>query len=288
MERQSATESGIDQNGDAVSPLMQGIDDRIARFVAGGCVIEEPGLKLRPGDQQLPEVNDHQDIQSRVIADIRERREVGISRYGTALQPFNGRDALRDLYEELLDATMYIKQVMVEQEDRADVDEPLLGLATTEQLLEELYARAEVGGYLDYRTVDEGKPEVEDITGEWNPGAYAPEPGTFIPGLHEGGAVYVTGTGQVLRGVHKAADCQGRHCVIHDPSGHNMSDWPTNFRTGDAFDIKPPHMERICPHGVGHPDPDDAEYWRSRHQEVSVHGCDGCCRLSRNEQEKNS
>lgn len=34
------------------------------------------------------------------------------------------------------------------------VDEPLLGLATTRQLLDELVARAEVGGYAEYRTVD--------------------------------------------------------------------------------------------------------------------------------------
>lgn len=35
----------------------------------------------------------------------------------------------------------------------AKVDEPQLGLATTKQLLEELQARAEVGGYASYRTV---------------------------------------------------------------------------------------------------------------------------------------
>jgi hypothetical protein len=30
-------------------------------------------------------------------------------------------------------------------------------------------------------------------------------------------------------------------------------------------------MERICPHGVGHPDPDDV------FATDTVHGCDGCC-----------
>jgi hypothetical protein len=72
-------------------------------------------VKLRPGDQPLPTVNDEPDIQTQVIADIEARRNVGISRYGTALQPWNGRDAHRDLYEELLDAAMYVKQVMVER-----------------------------------------------------------------------------------------------------------------------------------------------------------------------------
>jgi ribosomal protein S7 len=62
-------------------------------------------------------VNEHPDIQSQVIVDIEARRQVGIGRYGTALQPFNGRDALRDLYEELIDAAMYVKQLMVEREE---------------------------------------------------------------------------------------------------------------------------------------------------------------------------
>ena len=41
-------------------------------------------------------------------------------------------------------------------------------------------------------------------------------------------------------------------------------------------------MERICPHGVGHPDPDHLSFLErlfgeetTRHE--SVHGCDGCC-----------
>jgi hypothetical protein len=73
-------------------------------------------MKQRAGDQPLPVVNDQPDIQSQVIADIEARRLVGIERYGTALQPFNGRDVLRDIYEELLDAACYVKQAMVERE----------------------------------------------------------------------------------------------------------------------------------------------------------------------------
>lgn len=80
-------------------------------------------MKLRPGDQQLPVVNEYPAIQDLVIADIEERREIGISRYGTALQPFNGRDALRDLYEELLDGASYVKQVMVERDARSIIAE---------------------------------------------------------------------------------------------------------------------------------------------------------------------
>jgi plasmid maintenance system antidote protein VapI len=77
---------------------------------------KEHMLKQREGDQPLPIPNDAPDIQSAVIADIEARRELGIRRYGTALQPGNGRDAMRDLYEELLDACMYIKQVLIERD----------------------------------------------------------------------------------------------------------------------------------------------------------------------------
>lgn len=73
----------------------------------------------RVGDTQaMPVLNDSRDIQSLVIADMERRRELGIQRYGIALQCFNGRDALLDLYEELLDACMYAKQLLVEGEAR--------------------------------------------------------------------------------------------------------------------------------------------------------------------------
>lgn len=73
-------------------------------------------MKIRPGDQPLPVRNDATDVQTLVIRDIQHRRQVGIERYGTALQPHNGRDALRDLYEELIDAAMYVRQVMAERD----------------------------------------------------------------------------------------------------------------------------------------------------------------------------
>lgn len=49
--------------------------------------------------------------------DFRKRAEVGRERYGTDLMSHNGRNALRDLYEELLDGTMYATQYYLETED---------------------------------------------------------------------------------------------------------------------------------------------------------------------------
>ena len=72
--------------------------------------------KQREGDQVLPTVNDHPDIQSQVQADLEARRQVGISRYGTALQPFNGRDTLRDAYEEAMDLTVYLRSLLTMKE----------------------------------------------------------------------------------------------------------------------------------------------------------------------------
>ena len=71
----------------------------------------------RKGDsQEMPIPNNHEGIQNLVIEDIEKRIAVGVERYGTVLQPFNGRDALLDLYEELLDAVVYTKQLLVEME----------------------------------------------------------------------------------------------------------------------------------------------------------------------------
>jgi hypothetical protein len=66
-------------------------------------------------EQPAPVPNEAGDIQSLVIADIATRREVGIQRYGTPLQPHNGRDALRDAYEEALDLAMYLRQAIEER-----------------------------------------------------------------------------------------------------------------------------------------------------------------------------
>ena len=59
------------------------------------------------------------DVGPEVLKDIEARIELGKERYGTLLQTHNGRDALVDLYEELMDALMYTKQLMMENEDVA-------------------------------------------------------------------------------------------------------------------------------------------------------------------------
>ena len=63
---------------------------------------------------------------------------------------------------------------------------------------------------------------------------------------------------------HSPDKCVGRPCPVHNPSDHHMRSWPLNYRPDRGL------TERLCHHGVGHPDPDDP----SKHRR---HGCCGCC-----------
>lgn len=59
-----------------------------------------------------------------VIADMEERREHGMAKYGEELTAFNGRDSLQDAYQEALDLVVYLRQKIEEEEcqSRRDVD----------------------------------------------------------------------------------------------------------------------------------------------------------------------
>lgn len=66
-------------------------------------------------DQPPPLPNDRPAIVDLVVADMIERKRIGIERYGTPLQPFNGRDSLVDAYQEALDLVMYLRQTIEER-----------------------------------------------------------------------------------------------------------------------------------------------------------------------------
>jgi hypothetical protein len=79
--------------------------------------------------------------------------------------------------------------------------------------------------------------------------------------------------------MHDEALCAGKPCVIHNLTKHSMRKFKLHIRVPRLWDIKPQHAERICPHGVGHPDPDDMAFWISvGESSMGVHGCDGCCK----------
>lgn len=86
---------------------------------------QKPNLYVREGDQQLPTPNGNRSCQERFMDRIGEtmpaRMELGLARYGTLLQPFNGRDFMRDTFEELLDLSVYLEGVAFEREAMLDL-----------------------------------------------------------------------------------------------------------------------------------------------------------------------
>jgi hypothetical protein len=79
--------------------------------------VPQPTKEGRAHDQPMPVVNDRPAVQDALIVDVERRKQIGVERYGTLLQPFNGRSAIRDAYEESLDMAIYLRQVLAEQDE---------------------------------------------------------------------------------------------------------------------------------------------------------------------------
>ena len=82
--------------------------------------VHEPAPKPERGD--LPHIADmvRDDAllllgSARIAQDVMYRKAVGVAKYGTPLQGFNGRNPVMDLYQELLDALNYMRQHMYEE-----------------------------------------------------------------------------------------------------------------------------------------------------------------------------
>lgn len=77
-----------------------------------------------------------------------------------------------------------------------------------------------------------------------------------------------------LANVHTPAQCaSAAGCAVHNrPSDHPLKSAPLNWREDRNI------LERICEHGIGHPDFDSATYLtKIGNGYENVHGCDGCC-----------
>ena len=78
--------------------------------------IDLPPIKLAPRfDAAARQSKSHGidvDLCTLVKADLERRMQVGQRKYGERLKPCNGRDALLDLYQEILDAAMYCRQMI--------------------------------------------------------------------------------------------------------------------------------------------------------------------------------
>ena len=56
-------------------------------------------------------------VRDLVVLDMRARDEFGAKKYGTRLQPLNGRDSLVDAYQEALDLCVYMRGRLAERYD---------------------------------------------------------------------------------------------------------------------------------------------------------------------------
>lgn len=81
-------------------------------------------------------------------------------------------------------------------------------------------------------------------------------------------------TGRKFRVHEEEWDCAIYGCAIHSPTNHPLVDAKQLMRVDKNYLI-----ERICTHGIGHPDPDSANFLEKSgySKAIWVHGCDGCC-----------
>jgi len=97
-------------------------------------------------------------------------------------------------------------------------------------------------------------------------------PGNWPPEMSTGrfGFPWTLEHTKIQIGAHHPRKCFGKVCALHNRSQHAMRGFRQHWR-GDRRII-----ERVCPHEVGHPDPDDLRI--NCGIDAGVHGCDGCCR----------
>lgn len=62
-----------------------------------------------------PIANNNPSVHDLVIKDVQDRKQFGLDKYGTLLQLGNGRKTAVDLHQELLDAVVYSRLLIEEQ-----------------------------------------------------------------------------------------------------------------------------------------------------------------------------
>lgn len=97
-------------------------DTKAMWFIDNGeCLKDDFGCeKYQPDGHEQPKPNadeSQRPIVAMVMEDLIKRMEKGVKDYGQALRANNGRNALQDAYEEVLDLACYIKQAMGESEN---------------------------------------------------------------------------------------------------------------------------------------------------------------------------
>lgn len=73
------------------------------------------GRRIATDPQPPPQPGDNVEVVTLVMADLALRKQQGLKKYGTTLQPHNGRDPLIDAYQEALDLCQYLRQGIYER-----------------------------------------------------------------------------------------------------------------------------------------------------------------------------
>lgn len=107
---QNLLEHGNDAGYETIVALLEIIEEQNEKLNS------KEGLRQREGDQPLPVVNDQEYVADQLKDYIEHRKQLGIQRYGTPLQAFNGRDWMRDFLEESVDRLLYFCQGMIERD----------------------------------------------------------------------------------------------------------------------------------------------------------------------------
>jgi len=68
--------------------------------------------------QPPPVPNEKPAVWELVMADMKARDNFGRAKYGTPLQPHNGRDSLSDAYQEALDLAVYLRTAIFERDGK--------------------------------------------------------------------------------------------------------------------------------------------------------------------------
>lgn len=77
----------------------------------------EPNTRIVPQPQPT-NPPDSLSLWELVVEDMKGRDAYGRNKYGTVLSPNNGRDFLIDMYQELLDAVVYLRGLLYERDGK--------------------------------------------------------------------------------------------------------------------------------------------------------------------------
>lgn len=69
-------------------------------------------------EQNKPTKNNNPAIWDLVVDDMIERDNLGNKKYGVRLQANNGRDTLKDAYQEALDLAVYLRSAIFERDGK--------------------------------------------------------------------------------------------------------------------------------------------------------------------------